>query len=59
MHFVPRLIFSLFFIGVYLFLISKISLPPALEASDMFTAAMARLVVLATIILCVFRDLGP
>ena len=55
---VPRLIFSLVFIGVYLFLLSRIPLPPVLKASDTFAAALARLVVLGTIILGVLSGFG-
>ena len=55
---VPRVIFSLVFIGVYLFLLSRIPLPPVLKASDTFTAALARLVVLGTIILGVLSGFG-
>ncbi|KAF8064353.1 G protein-coupled receptor 89 [Lyophyllum atratum] len=54
----PRIFFSLIPVGLYLFALSKIPLPPALAASDTFAASLARLIVLGTVILGLLSGFG-
>ncbi|GLB44430.1 putative the Golgi pH regulator (GPHR) family N-terminal [Lyophyllum shimeji] len=56
----PRICLSLIPVLLYLFALSKIPLPPALIASnvDIFTASLARLIVLGTLILGLLSGFG-
>ncbi|KAG6890143.1 hypothetical protein C0995_011436 [Termitomyces sp. Mi166 len=54
----PRILLSLIPIGLYLFALSKIPLPHALATSDNFTASLARLIVVGTVILGLLSGFG-
>ncbi|KAG6900245.1 hypothetical protein C0993_000886 [Termitomyces sp. T159_Od127] len=54
----PKILFSLIPVGLYLFVLSKIPLPHALVLSDNFTACLARLIVVGTVILGLLSGFG-
>lgn len=53
-----RVSFSFLLVGLYLFLLSRVPLPPALKSADTFTAVLARLIVLGTLILGLLSGFG-
>ncbi|KAG6915479.1 hypothetical protein DXG01_011310 [Tephrocybe rancida] len=54
----PRILLCLIPVGMYLFALSRIPLPPSLIASETFTASLARLIVVGTIILGLLSGFG-
>ena len=54
----PRAIFSLIPVTLYLFALSYIPIPEALEPSDTATAALSRLIVIGTIVLGLLSGFG-
>lgn len=54
----PRAIFSLIPVTLYLFALSYIPIPEALEPSDTTTAALSRLIVIGTIVLGLLSGFG-